>query len=377
MTNLSLATRILQPLETSASLGMFARDTGGCLIPKVAVSRSMDEAKELTFVEASESAIFYFSITPIAMLFSRLLAKTLNLKPEQLAKPIESFTQASTNLKLAKFGKIAATFSLLLPLIYGIAPARNLITLNRTGKEDFLSVINLKGKDRRIKKRELKNSINANERAKKEAKKLLTTLFSIAGIGLAATASIIRIAKNPAIFKTLEPIINKTIKHFDFKGNAGLTMKQLGILIMPVSIGSYFAACRDKYEVLENVRRFAITIPMMFFGQDMIEKNIYKYFDKKWGSSLALNKGINTYKDILKMPLTERAINLKSKNWAIATAFLINTSAIAAAVGILNRISTKKRYLAANKLPVNTNTHHLNSVSEWQKQLKQSRLKLT
>ena len=45
MSNLSLATKILQPLETSTSLGMFARDTGGCLVPKLAVSRSMDEAR--------------------------------------------------------------------------------------------------------------------------------------------------------------------------------------------------------------------------------------------------------------------------------------------------------------------------------------------
>lgn len=376
MTNLSLATRILQPLETSTSLGMFARDTGGCLVPKLAVSRSMDEATELTFVEASESAIFYFSIIPIAMMFSKLFSKTLNIKPEQLSKPIESLKEASTSLKLGKFGKIAATFSILLPFIYGIAPARNLLTLSRTGKEDFVSVINLKGKGKKHKQKELKQKIKANEKAKKEAKKLLAMLTGIAGAGLALTAGIIKLSKNPALFKTLEPIINKTVKHFDFSGNAGLTLKQLGILIMPVSIASYFAACRDKYEVLENVRRFAITLPMMFFGQDYIEKNIYKHFDKKWGSSLAVNKGISTYKEILKMPLAKQAINLKSKNWSVAMAFLINTSAIAAAVGILNRISTKKRYLAENQQLKNSQQPYQNRICEWQKHLNQTKFKL-
>ncbi|MGD9581235.1 MAG: hypothetical protein AB7V50_07670 [Vampirovibrionia bacterium] len=373
MTNLSLAAKIFQPLETSTSIGMFARDTGGCLVPKLAVSRSIDEARELTFVEASESAIFYFSITPIAMMFSALASKLLDVKPEQLAKTIENINQTPKNLKLAKFGKIAATFSILLPLIYGIAPARNLITLSKTAKEDFVSVINLKNESNG-KQNKLKIKKEADLKAKKEAKNLLTKLAGIATGGLALTFGIIKAAKNPAIFKKLEPLLNKTVKHFDFEGNAGLSLKQLGFLIMPVSIGSYFAACRDRFEVLENIQRFCITIPMMFFGQDIVEKNIYKFFDKKWGSTLALNKGISTYKEILEMPVAKQIVNLKSKNWAIASAFLINTSAIALAVGILNRISTKRRYLAQQK--TNCSNKHNNDIIQWQNHLKQTRIRL-
>jgi len=133
---------------------------------------------------------------------------------------------------------------------------------------------------------------------------------------------------------------------------------------MPVSVGSYLAASRDKYEVLENIQRFAITIPMMFFGQDAIEKRIYKFFDKKFGSNLTTGNSIKTYKEIF-AETTNQTKNLKSKNWSIALAFLINTSLMAAAVGLLNRVATKKRYIRSQK-ELFANKPFENQVLKWQ-----------
>ena len=47
MCSLSVATNVLKSLETSSSIGMFARDTGGCLISRLGLSRTKDESKEI------------------------------------------------------------------------------------------------------------------------------------------------------------------------------------------------------------------------------------------------------------------------------------------------------------------------------------------
>jgi len=343
MTNLNAITKVLYRVENSTSLGMFLRDTGGCLCSRLALSRSKDESREVFFVESSESAVFYFAVTPLTKLCSKISSKALNVNPHKLSKPLvntgKAMNKAAINLKLAKTFKIGATFSILLPLIYGIVPMRNLITLSKSGKDEFITVIELKQKQKSIRKAE----------ARKKEKNLISTLAKISLAGLALTTGAVTLAKRPAIFNKIEPAINKIIKHFDFKGDSGLTTKQLGFLIMPVSVASYFAASRDKYETWENIRRFTITLPMMFFGQNIVEKSVYKFFDKIHGSSLATAKGITSYDEILKMPASKRAKSLKSKNCSIATAFFINTMAIAAAVAALNVISTKNKFKKETK----------------------------
>jgi hypothetical protein len=369
MNKLSLATSIFKTMETDASMALFMRDTGGCLVPKLAVSRSVDEAREITFAELAESAIFYFSIAPIAILNSKIFSKVFKNSSKEIAQNIKTLDKQAIdkvrNIKLAKVGRIGASFSILLPLIYAIAPIRNLITLKKTGKEEFIKVVNLKKSNNKPKSKGLNRSekIKAEEKARQNSIKLLKKLGAITITGLTVTAGFISLAKNPTIFKKAEPFINGLIKKLDFNGN-NATLKQFGYLIMPVSVGSYLAASRDKYEVLENIQRFAITIPMMFFGQDAIEKRIYKFFDKKFGSNLTTGNSIKTYKEIF-AETTNQTKNLKSKNWSIALAFLINTSLMAAAVGLLNRVATKKRYIRSQK-ELFANKPFENQVLKWQ-----------
>lgn len=368
MTNIGitpLATKILTPLETNVSAGMFLRDTGGCLLSRLAVSRSKDETREISFVELAESGVFYFSITPIAALLSKIVGKGLKENKELLGKSLSEIPKIDKNLldkvKIAKLGKIGLAFSILLPAIYAIVPLRNVLTESVTGKNEFTSVVGLNKKHRKGKAQKQK------DQAKEKAIALIKRMAGYAALGATATLGFMAALKAPALKSTLEPAANWIIKHFDFNGKAGLSLKQLGFLIMPVSVKSYFDASRDKYEVLENVRRFAITIPMMFFGQDFIEKNIYKFFDKKFHSNLAQGNKITTYEDIMKMPVAKQAANLKAKNWAIALAFAINTMGLALAVGILNRISTKRNYQKEQQLNALSFSSHQNKndVESW------------
>ena len=56
------------------------------------------------------------------------------------------------------------------------------------------------------------------------------------------------------------------LKHLDFTKDCDLRLAHYGALIYPASIAGYFYASRDKYERLENARRFSITVPLMLIA---------------------------------------------------------------------------------------------------------------
>ena len=99
MCSLSVPTTILKTLETSSSIGMFARDTGGCLISRLGLSRSMDEAKEISFAEISESVLFYFSAPALAKASSGIFAKQAGITTGQLAEPMKNVNRISCSNK--------------------------------------------------------------------------------------------------------------------------------------------------------------------------------------------------------------------------------------------------------------------------------------
>lgn len=340
MCSLSVATNVLKNLETSSSIGMFTRDTGGCLISRLGLSRTKDESKEIGFAELTESAIFYFSAPALAKASSYLFAKHNGITKQQLATPfkeLKNIKDAKTlkAVKLGKFGQIASTFSIILPLVFGIAPLRNLMTLAGSGKKEFTAVVGLENKNHDKNKAE----------AKQKAVKLLKVLGSTAVGCLGVTAGIMALAKNKNVYKKLEPVLDKTLKHLDFTKNCDLELAHYGALIYPVSIASYFYASRDKYEKMENARRFSVTVPLLFFGEKMIQNPIYKAFDKKFKTNVMdFNGNIKSYKEILNLSKTQQKQMLKSKNWAYGTTFFINTLAIAAAVALLNRLETKRHF---------------------------------
>ncbi len=343
MGNLSITSNILKSMETSSSIGMFARDTLGCLGSKLAVSRSTDEAKEITFAELTESALFYFSAPLAAKFTSGKFAKIFNISKNDIKIPINEIKNVSEkklkNIKLAKFGQIISTFGIILPLIYLIAPVRNILTYNNSGKDEFASVVGLK--------KEADKKPQNNK--KKDIKSLLLKALAVSSaVQAAAGAVIFSASKKNSIYKKLEPVINLIIKHLDFTKEGDLTLKHYGALIYPVSIASYFKSSRDKYEREENARRFSITVPLMFFGEKIIEKPIYNTVDKIFNTKISENGRIKTYKDIMNLPKELQNKYLKSKNSACGLTFLINTVLIASAIGILNRIATKKKYISDN-----------------------------
>lgn len=344
ISNTGIATNILKHLETSSSIGMFARDTGGCLISRLSLSRSNDESREISIAELSESALFYFSAPALAKGSANIFSKMHGLNKDQFTSNIKDLQNISPEImkkiKLGKFGQIMTTFGLILPMVFVIAPIRNYITLSETGKNKFVSVIGLQDKDKKEKKRQegIKRTVN-----------LIKKAGIVAGSTIGATAGLLALSKNKKIYKAIEPLIDKTIKHFDFTKSGDLELLHYGALIYPASIAGYFYASRDKYEVMENVRRFSITVPLLFFGEKLIQKPIHKYFNKKFNTNIFDKDGIKSYKDICSLPLKEQKRAFKAKNWAYGLTFFINTMAIAAAVALLNRIETKRNYKKEHK----------------------------
>lgn len=338
MCSLSIGTNILKSLETSSSIGMFARDTGGCLISRLGLSRTKDESKEISFAELSESAIFYFSAPAMAKGTSKIFASVYGINKDKFTSRMKDLknidAETLKRIKLGKFGQIVTTFGTILPIVFAIAPIRNLLTYSETGKGKFVSVVGLENTDKAKHRKE----------AKEKAADLIKKLALISAVTVGTGLGIISLAKNKKVYKVFEPVFDKIIKYFDFTKSGDLELAHYGALIYPVSIAGYFYASRDKYEEMENARRFSITVPLMFFGEKLIQNPIYKAFDKHFKTKVMENGKIKTYKEILKMPVTEQSKHLKSKNRAYGLTFFINTMFIAAAVAILNRIETKRKY---------------------------------
>ncbi len=313
MNSLSIATKTLKALETSSSLGMFAKDTGGCLLSRLSLSRSKEESKEIKFTEIAESAIFYF-IAPF------------------LAKTTGDIFSKHENKQVGRFAQIITTFSLALPLIFAIAPIRNQITYNNTNKDKFTSVIGLENENKK------------SENEKKDTKKLIKKLSLISALGVGAGVGSYFFSKKPNNYKKIEPFVNKTVEKLGFNEKNDLSLSHYAALVYPVSVASYFYSSRDKYEKLENLRRFSITIPLMFLGEKLIENPIYRAFDKIFKTNVIEVNKVKTYKEILNFPKNQQKQMLKSKNFAYGTTFLINTVLIGLGVALLNRIATKENY---------------------------------
>ena len=327
----SIVTNTLMALNTSSSLGMFARDTGGCLLSRLSLSRSKDESREISIAEISESAIFYFSAPALARLSADRFSKAYKT---DVNAPFSNVYALSKNAKLAKLGRIGAVFGTILPAVFLIAPIRNYVTQAKTGKDKFTQVVELD-----------KTQDEKNENPKEKCFNLIKKLTAISGGSLIALFAFLKACNSEKIYKMAEPFIEKAVKHFDFTKTGDLELMHYAALIYPVSIASYFYSCRDKYEVNENLRRFSITVPLMLFGEKLIQNPIHRAFDKKNGTKVIDNmNNIMSYDEILKMPKDMQNKYLKTKNWAYGLTFLINTMCIAGAVALLNRIKTKQDF---------------------------------
>ncbi len=322
---INAVTSVLKPLETSSSLGLFARDTGGCLLSRLSLSRSKQERKEISLSEISESLIFYFSAPLLAKLSGKIMP------------------YLTKNPELIKTGQILSTFGIILPLVYAIAPLRNLMTLSQTGQDEFVSVIGLKEDKKEAKSQD----------AKAKAKDLIKNMGLISLAALLSVPALISVCKNEKIYNSIKPIIEKFNKNLGFNKEGDLKLMHYAALIYPASILGYFKASRDKYEKWENARRFSVTVPLLFLGDKVIEKPIHKFFDKKFNTSVMDKNGIKSYDEILKMPNNVKNQFFKTKNWAFGLNFLVSTILVAGGVALLNRIQTKKNYEKENNLNKN------------------------
>ena len=333
---------ILKTLETSSSLGMFARDTGGCLISRLGLARSKDEAKEIALSESSESALFYFSAPLFTKASANILSKTNNLDKKYLLSDITSLKNINSDLlkkiKLLKLGQLVSTFGIILPFTYLVPHIKNYTTFLKNGKNKFTSVIGLEKDKNTSDKSKEKEKIQKTVKSSLKAG-LITLLAGFAGLGI--------LKKNNALYNKIEPVMDNILRRFDFSEKCDLKKIHYGALIYPVSILSYLKASRDKYEKKENIRRFSVTVPLLFFGEKLIQNPIYKHFDKKFKTNVFNQGNILSYKEIDNLKNINTGNYIKSKNRAFGITLLINTILIAAAVSLLNRIKTGKDYKKA------------------------------
>lgn len=96
----------------------------------------------------------------MAKMSAGYFAKQKGITKEQFATPFKQLANITNletlkSIKLGKFAQIASTFSIILPLVFGIAPMRNFMTLSSSGTKDFTTVIGLKAENEQKQKKML------------------------------------------------------------------------------------------------------------------------------------------------------------------------------------------------------------------------------
>lgn len=283
----------------------FLRDTMVGWFPKVAVSRSIIEISESTFLEILESIVIYFSVPFAARGMNNFYRKQAEIgynKPlnrEWISKSVGELAKMATKggdkaLKeqLPRILSVKAA-TILGPMVavglgceYLISYSRNLMTAKVFHKDKFSDVVNLS-------KGEMKSG-EESEVVKKSTQRVLATLGIMGGTFLSSVALARFGHKAPALKldgmkKALKgTILSKwanrqpdtlfaaTVKHFDYdtrKGGFSLSSNQLR-WYMATSIPAYADAARDKLEQVESVSRLGVIMGYLAFGQQALEKGM-------------------------------------------------------------------------------------------------------
>lgn len=180
--------------QESLSLTRFIQDVTTNWVPKVVLTRSAAEFTEMSFLEYTESALFYFVPTWFGNFFSKAYSK---FHPEKLKKIINTnITKSAEEIikdkKLEKDGAAKRILSTKAAVIlactaipageYALSFAKNLLTLNVFKKSNFNNVVNLNKNKEDIEDREDKGH---QEKVRKSAHRHIKNagILSIGGLG--------------------------------------------------------------------------------------------------------------------------------------------------------------------------------------------------
>jgi hypothetical protein len=134
---LSPATRLFSFFETSYEPGfIFLSKIFGNILPRVAITRTWDERKEVTFNEATQTAGFFLTLPVASALFNPIQGKLAAISPDLIRmRNEEAFKRAAglnlQRLKVAKLGKSFAVSAIIAWLMLAMPYIRNWRTTSR------------------------------------------------------------------------------------------------------------------------------------------------------------------------------------------------------------------------------------------------------
>lgn len=266
----------------------FLQHVGAVWAPKAAVSRSIPELAELSFLEFVETAFFYYSMPFFANnvfknAFSKLAPKAFN--PKLLTQTFSELTKNPANAKAALPIKAAIILASMGTIVgeYSLSFVKNLITEKAFRLNKFSDVVALSHvKDQK----KLKGDSPVAQKAYRRLKQCAVIALSMIG----GAAVLAKFGANNAVLQKLSRGIVKT---FDFEmkhGKFDLSRPQLWGVIW-FGVASYLDAARDRLEFKEIFSRVACVVaPYLSVGKELFEKLNLKFFGNKYPHILNADK---------------------------------------------------------------------------------------
>lgn len=313
------------------STARFIQDVTTNWIPKVVFTRSLADFTEMSFLEYTESALFYFVPMLLSGFFSRVFCSfsPKNIRKEvceNIAKPTEELLNQSKHAKnniTKRAIPIKAAIVLACVAIpaaeYALSFAKNLLTLKVFKKSDFNNIVNLNKKEEQIECKEHQEKVkkSANKHIKDAA---LLSAASLAGSFILASAghkseALQKISKGilrpgEALFKILEKFGVKSEKvrknlntyiNFDCDIKDGKPILSKGQLVVSTIAGffGYSAAGKDrgKLDQLEVLTRVPVVVLYTIFGSEVFD----------WAYKCILLKK-NKYSDLIKQKPNSKSL---------------------------------------------------------------------
>lgn len=315
------------------SSARFIQDVTTNWIPKAVFVRSLADFTEMTFLEYTESALFYFVPMLLSGLFRRIFSK---FSPKELQKEVNEHIAKPTE-ELLKQSKLAnnnitkrvlpAKAAIVLACVsipaaeYALSFAKNLLTLKVFKKSDFNNVVNLNKGSQQVECKEHQEKVrkSATQHIKDAA---LLSAASLTGSFILATAghkskNLQKVSKGilrpgEVIYKFFEKFGVKSEKvrknlntyiNFDCDIKDGKPILSKGQLVVSTVAGffGYSAAGKDrgKLDQLEVLTRVPIVVLYTIFGSDvfdwafkhiLLHKNKYPDLIKRKPNSSAVDK---------------------------------------------------------------------------------------
>lgn len=297
--------------QENLSSTRFIQDTATNWAPKAIFSRSKADFAEMSFLEFTESAIFYFA-SPILgeKIFRNAFNKfspdnIKNAVNEQIPKTVNEIIQNKSLQENVKKQAIATKAGILLACAiipaaeYTLSFAKNLFTLKKFKTSNFNNIANLD------KTHSEKEDIEQQKRVEKSAKKHLKQFGLISGAGVILGAGLALFGgKSDILQKASKAILNpgdalssglkikndkivEGLKKFslDFANENNKLALSKGQLALTAILGlfGYSKAAEDRspLDKKEVWTRVPLVVFYTIFGSELFEKGFHKILEKK------------------------------------------------------------------------------------------------